>query len=231
MKRIKALSALIALILCTTIGSVYATWHYAMGNDIADVYTESKVSISNTTSLGALGSFTVTSNLILEVDQKNQTPGSYDYTAVLRFGVNNVDPTAGDPFAPEHDLYVKIVFTPAATAVIPEGGVPAWFTFGTTTAMQYKMDAAGNYDANGTAKDIFVFDQDAINATMTNGKIVWQKQADGTYLFTLNREQLQSIIKLNGDFVLDSKVEHDAFANALVGNIKITVTDGNTTQA
>ena len=38
----KRLSILIALMLCVTIGGVYATWTYAGTNDIADAFAEAK---------------------------------------------------------------------------------------------------------------------------------------------------------------------------------------------
>ena len=67
----KKLSVLIALMLCVTIGGVYATWSYAGTDDIADAFAEAKVTIADVELKGANGTYKIESNLVLTVDQAN----------------------------------------------------------------------------------------------------------------------------------------------------------------
>ena len=127
----KKLSALIALFLCVTIGGVYATWTYAGTTDITDGFAEAKVTITDAVSSGANGTYTVTSNLVLSIDDANG-----DHKAELVFGSND----GQNPF-------IKVVFTPAdhATKTIKDNAVPTEIYFTTTIPMQYG------------GKDIFTF--------------------------------------------------------------------------
>ena len=212
----KKLSALIALMLCVTIGGVYATWTYAGTNDIADSYAEAKVTIADAELTGANGTYKIESNLVLVIDQN---PDNTNHESILLFQSNNDQP-----------IYLTITFTPADNAPkdIKENAVPSEFYFGTTVPMQYKMDAQGNYDANGTPTDIFTFANPS--DTVFTPNVTWEKQDNGTFTYTLNADQLKAQIALSQTFVLDIKSEHTAFHDALAGNIVVRVTDGNVTQ-
>lgn len=212
----KKLSVLIALLLCVTITGVYAAWTYAGTNDIADVYTEAKVTIADVELSGANGTYHITSNLVLTVDQKNE-----DHHAELVFGSNNDQP-----------IFLKVTFVPAVNAPqdVKENAVKTEIYYGVTTEMAYKMDAEGNYDAEGTnVKDIFKF-SNVKNNTLDH-EITWNKEADGTFSYTMDETALKAAIMLNDEngtvpFVLDTKAEHTAFGAALAGNIIVRVTDG-----
>lgn len=206
----KKLSALIALMLCITIGGVYATWSYAGTNDIADVLNESKITIADVELTGANGVYTIESNLVLLVDQANE-----QHEAKLVFNSNDSNP-----------IYLKITFKPAVNAPqdVKNNAVPSELYFGTTTPMQYKMDQDGNYNENGTATDILKFKNVSNDALDVN--IDWVKQGDGTFTYELDKSDLEEQIQLNKTFVLDLKSEHDAFREALNGNIIARVTDG-----
>ena len=208
----KKLSLLIALMLCVTIGGVYATWSYAGTNDIADGFAEAKITIADVEYTKANGTYSITSNLVLTVDQTDVD----DHTAKLVFSSNDSQP-----------IYLKVTFTPAlnAPAEIKNNAVPSELYFGTTTAMEYKMDANGNYDANvATATPILKFKDVSDDDLDVN--VTWTKQSDGTFIYTLDQTALEQQIQLNADFVLDTKAEHDAFREALNGNIVARITDG-----
>lgn len=194
----KRLSVLIALMVCMIIGGVYATWHYAGTNDIADAFAEAKVTIADVELEGANGTYKVESNLVLTVDQKNT-----EHEAELVFGSNN-----------NEAVYLKVTFTPAANAPqnIKENAVPSELYFGVTTPMVYE------------GVDIFSFANSG-NGKLDN-TFPWVKQADGTFTYTLDVTTLKTMISLNQTFVLDTKAEHDAFRTALSGNIVARVTDG-----
>ena len=212
----KKLSALIALMLCVTIGGVYAVWTYAGTNDIADVFAESKITIADIEYSGAAGVYKIESNLVLTVDQANEK-----HEAKLVFASNNDLP-----------IHLTVTFTPSEDAekTIKESAVPTEVYWGTTTTMQYKMDAEGNYSETGTPVDILRFDNVANN--ILDNHIVWTRSETpnsyGAYTFTYTMDQtaLEAAIQLNDTFVLDTKAEHDAFRVALTGNIVARVTDG-----
>ncbi len=206
----KKLSILIALLLCVTIGGVYATWSYALTDDIADAFAEAKVTIADAEFVGSNGTYKIESNLALTVDQANDA-----HEAELVFSANDSQP-----------IHLTVTFTPATNAPqkVKEEAVPSELYFGTTTTMQYKMDAEGNYDENGTAKDIFVLKDTSDGDLDVN--VTWTKQADGTFTYTLDEAALKEQIKLSQTFKLDLKSEHDAFREAMKGNIVARVTDG-----
>ena len=207
----KKLSVLIALFLCVTIGGVYATWTYSGNVDVTDGEVEIKATIAGAEYTGACGTYTVTSNLILEVDQANK-----DHEAKLVFKSNN-----------NEAIYLKIVFKPSVDAdkTVKAEGIDSELYFTVSTPMQYTMDAEGNYDANGTnVVDIFTFANPSDGEFTPN--ITWTKEADGTFSVTYNEAFLTSQISLTQTFVLDTKAEHDAFKTCLGGNIVARVTDG-----
>ncbi len=206
----KKLSVLIALMLCVTIGGVYATWSYSLTNDIADAFAEAKVTIADAEFIGSNGVYKIESNLVLTVDQANE-----DHEAELVFASNDGGV-----------IHLTVTFTPAQNAPqsVKENAVDSELYFGTTTDMKYKMDATGNYSDTGTETDIFTI------ANLSDGifspNVDWNKETDGSFTYTLNETELKNIISLSQTFVLDTKAEHDAFRTALNGNIVARVTDG-----
>ena len=206
----KKLSILIALLLCVTIGGVYATWSYALTEDIADAFAEAKVTIADAEFVGSNGTYKIESNLVLTVDQANDA-----HEAELVFAANDSKP-----------IQLTVTFTPAKNAPqhVKDEGVPSELYFGTTTEMKYKMDAEGNYSESGTATDIFTLKDVANNELDVN--VTWTKQDDGTFTYTLDEAALKEQIKLSQTFKLDIKSEHDEFRKAMNGNIVARVTDG-----
>ena len=209
----KKLTVLLALMLVVTIGGVYATWSYAGTNDIADSYAEAKVTITDAVLTGANGTYTIESNLVLTVDQKND-----DHEAELVFSSNDGQP-----------IFLKVTFTPAANAPhdIKDAAVPSELYFGTTTTMTYSINADGDYDANGTATEIFKFKNKSDGQFSKN--FDWTPESNGTFTYTMDEAALKEQIQLSQTFVLDTKAEHDQFREALSGNIIARVTDGNFT--
>ena len=221
----KKLSALIALMLCVTIGGVYATWTYG-GNDVADAFNEVKVTIADATIEGSQGTYTITSNLVITADQNNPQ----EHKAILDFASNNADP-----------IYLKVTFTPSSIASkeVKEGASPSELYWGTTVPMQYRVNAeTGNFDKDATPVDIFTFSNTA-NGVLDN-TFAWTNEGDGTFSYTLDETALRAAISLSQDFILDTKAEYDVFAGhveydpvgapgvkeGLVGNIVARVTDG-----
>jgi hypothetical protein len=199
------------LLVCITITGVYAVWTYAGTNDIADAFAEAKVTIADVELAGANGIYKIESNLVLTIDQAND-----DHEAELIFGSNN-----------GQEIYLKVTFTPAANAPqsIKDNAVLSELYFGTTLPMTYRIDADGNYVAEGgTEVSIFTFKNPGNNKL--DNTFTWTKEADGSFTYTMDEAALKDMIKLSQTFVLDTKAEHDAFRAALTGNIVARVTDG-----
>ncbi len=75
----KKLSILVALILCVTVGGVYATWLYP-GNDIGQVIQPVTNVMAETDFEGSFGSYhTVSNSLTVKIDQESDT----SFNAVL----------------------------------------------------------------------------------------------------------------------------------------------------
>ena len=210
----KKLSLLLALMLLVTVGGVYATWNYALTDDIADAYAEAKVTIEDAEFTGSNGVYKIESNLVLTIDQAND-----DHEAELVFDANNDQP-----------IFLKVTFTPAkhAPEAVKENAVPSELYFTTSTTMEYKMDADGNYSESGTPAPIFTFTNPSDGNFSPN--VDWTPESDGTFTYTLGETALKSMISLSQAFKLDVKSEHDAFRKALTGNIVARVTDGVVTQ-
>jgi len=206
----KKLSVLIALMLCITIGGVYATWTYSLTDDIADAFAESKITIADAEFVGSNGVYKITSNLVLTVDQAND-----NHETELVFSSND-----------DKAIHLTVTFTPAANApkAVKDNAVESELYFDTTTPMTYNIDNEGNYKADGTPTPIIKLTNAKNNTFEEN--ITWTKENDGTFTYSLNEDQLKDQIQLTQTFVLDIKAEHDAFREALNGNIVARVTDG-----
>ena len=200
----KRFTALIALMLCVTIGGVYATWSYAGSDDIADAFAEAKVTISDVELVGANGTYKIESNLVLTVEPESfVNPESENiHNAVLVFSSNDDQP-----------VYLKVTFTPAehASEDIKKDGIPSELYFTTTTEMKYDGD------------DIFEFTN--VPDGVFSPNFEWTKEGN-IFTYTLNQAQLETMIGLTKPFLLDTKSDHDAFRAALTGNIVVRVTDG-----
>lgn len=203
----KKLSLLIALFMCLTIGGVYATWSYAGTNDIADAFAETKVTIADVELVGANGTYKIETNFALLIDQANN-----DHEAKLDFVSNDSNPVA-----------MTITFTPAPNAPqkIKDEAVPSELYFDVTIDMEYDN------------KDIFKFKY--VSDGDLDDNIDWgTADAEGKFVVTYDLDDLRTMIMLNDEggtvpFVLDTKAKHDAFREALKGNIVARVTDGTIT--
>ena len=92
---------------------------------------------------------------------------------------------------------------------------------------------------NNAVDSTFQFKLSNENWTYNNQKVVtlkhtekhaieWQKQADGTFTYTMDAAALANHITLT-EFTLDTKTEYDAYNKVLAnGQIIITVSDGTT---
>ena len=205
----RKLSLLMAIILCVTVGGVYAVWTYSEeGLTVTNANSESVAVLADHVILNeAVGSFSVKeNNLKLVIDQKNA-----EHEAELKFMDNT---KTGDG-------YITFAFTPSENAgqAVKDFAIDSKVTISLTAPMQYPMDAEGNYDAAGTPTDIFTINSNEI-------AVVWTPVGNGTFEFTIDADDLVDIIELpQPSFTLDVHEEYDAFMDCLKGNIRFTLSD------
>ena len=136
----KKLSILIALILCVTVGGVYATWNYAQGT----VGNTQEYPDGNTTALA--GKVETTDKGTITIDDSN-----------LQILIDDMDNNL------EGELYISgsisVTFTPnqGADADVVANGV----------ALQFALSATENFNYNGNP--IFVLNTDAQTMGLVNG--------------------------------------------------------------
>ena len=198
----KKLSLLLALILCVTIGGVYANWFYAgtqadnLHHHIADM---SLTDPNTTTKYGTYEVKTGDDTIKIKFDQKNQTPGNFDYTAVLLF--------IGE---------MKVTFTPDAAFT----GTPVAkfkITSEKTLVSEDGVSSAVKY----AEKDVFTkYDTTEFDLEFT------KDQQTGVWTATISAESLKTLIEIN-TIVLDTKTEYDTFQQVLsaMGKVGIEIVD------
>lgn len=180
----KRLSILIALVLCVTIGGVYATWVYSQSDDVADITGAKAISMTEATFTGTYGTYHVdTSGLSLTVDPKEGTT----HTTALKISGNLV-----------------VTFTPNtyAPVEVKENGVPSTFAFSLSNAdwkydgtnlitvdtalhnITWTPDGSGAFTYTISAAQLANYitlteytldtkaDYDAYDAALTNGQII-----------------------------------------------------------
>ncbi|MBQ2676844.1 MAG: hypothetical protein IJF54_05555 [Clostridia bacterium] len=129
----KKLSMLVALILCVTVGGVYATWNYAEGKTSAEKYFDDSTIITASTSATAKGTITVdTSNLNIIIDDTN---GDYKGELII----DDAD-------------YVTVNFTPnvGASNDVATNGIRMQWSLSTTD--DYKYNSADIFTVETTVQ-------------------------------------------------------------------------------
>ena len=112
----KKFSLLILLVLCVTIGGVYATWAYAQNPDVADEQIHMTLNLTEVENAGSYGAYKIdTSGLTLAIDPKE---GTTHVTALKISG------------------QIVITFTPNAAApeTVKKDAVPSTFQFTLTNS-------------------------------------------------------------------------------------------------
>ena len=229
----KRFSMFIAFLLCLTLTGVYATWLYAgVNTDIADVEQIMQVAMEDYDFEGAAGTFYVTSNMTIKVDQDTNYT---DHRAKLVYSTTD----GAQP-------YLQIVFEPHDNASddVKKNAVNAELYFALSSAMKFKIDGEGHYDGtSGTDTDIFTLYNYADTVFTPNITVSgkdqsnqdcwkWTKQDDGTFSRRIEGDTLRNMIQLSTTFKLDTKNDYDAFKSVLQsGNVLAKITDGKVNSA
>ena len=119
--------------------------------------------------------------------------------------------------------------TTHVTSLVITGEIVITFTPTTHAPVDVKENAvATTYTFSLSNNNWKYGDQFIMTVDSQPKNIVWEKQDDGTFKYTITAAELASILTLT-DITLDTKAEYDAYDAALTnGQIVLTISDGIT---
>ncbi len=201
MKSIKKLSVLVALILCVTVGGVYAAWTYAADAGLTETVNKA-VTIAPVSQAGSIGQYEVGyTEFSLVIDQtSNSIPVNYTPKLVIR--------TETD------DGSLNFKFTPSTVASdeVRVNGVESHVEF------------TSNLTHDGQAIFSFPLTIDIATADNDTAPIKWIAQADGSFTCEIPHTELENYIKLAYTDKLDTYAKYQAFESSLgKGTINIKI--------
>ncbi len=182
-----------------TISGVYAVWTFTQSTDIMDINTTSVIDMTNATSIGTYGTYEFDNKLVLTIDPKE---GTTHTTGLYITGT----------------LTIKFSPNTYAPAEIRNYGAESYFSHDLTNE---------NWEYNGTPIMTIDTEKHTISPANSAGENKWVKQDDGSFLYTINAEEIASHIQLS-EVVLETKTEYDAYDAVLgQGQIRFHISDGN----
>lgn len=194
----KKLSLLIALIICVTIGGVYATW----------VFTSDDTAITDE----------ITAGILLAGVDSTATHGTLEMNDASIL----IDEGAGKAPVLKMSTPVILTFTPNddASGEIKAGGIDVYVYFvagESLTSKTYDSKTIFKLSSQGVSAATRI----KIDAGTTN----WTDNGDGTLSIDISELIVgaqDSVLSFANDFVLDSKKDYDNFNDAL-GSVSIQV--------
>lgn len=214
----KKLSTLIAMILCVTIGAVYAGWAYSKpGEKIATYEDEAFVTMDSAEEKGSQGTFNITHNFKMKIvpladkEPSTNVPNANHVTALQFYTI-----AENAEVMPDENALITIKFTPNASADvdIKKYGPDANLYLIDSTVLT-TVGKPMQYDD----KDIFDYEYtQAAPLTVDWG----EPDAEGVFTVTLKAAE---VISLSEQFYLGSIEEFGDFKAALGGNVKVVISD------
>ncbi len=196
----KSVSLLMVLVLCLTVGGVYAAWSYAANAGVSEAVNKG-VSITPATQNGSLGTYEVIyTDFSVIIDQTAEG----DYTPILKIYA---------PDGASGNLSFKFTPNTVASDDLKENGMESTVTFSSTLA--HDSTAIFNFPKTLT-----------IGKVGSGAEFVWEKQADGSFLCVVANAKLPEYIQLNYTEKLDTYEKYQAFESSLSGGT-ITITIKN----
>ncbi len=201
----KRLTMLVALILCVTIGGVYAAWIYP-GNEEVKNHVSQTISLQGDDSAGRWGSYALTHNLSkIEIAPDNQD----DKNVTLDYAYTNQDDTK---------VELTITFTAESNAgSVKEYGLETYIYFGIENDRTFT-------DIHGTTKSIFAFAYGKDNCLVikpTNyetalqaGEYIWTEVSARVFSVTIELD-FDDVVAINGEFALPNLTDYYNFVTAL----------------
>ena len=197
----KKLSALVALILCVTIGGVYAAWMYT-GTDLLAMEARVNHRLEDPEFKTRVGVLTTETNTVaITIDQKAER----DYDAVLKVG---------------GELVVHFAVNPGAPDDVVANGVECEVVLDLRNIDANLYQGSPIYQYTGTVITIH-----AANETPADeNSIAWEpvEGQPGNFHATITAEMIDKMLDLGANFNLPTYEDYQAF-NALLSNIVVHV--------
>lgn len=214
----KKLSVLIALVLCVTIGGVYAAWNYSQGNT-ASVNVSREINMAQVVTNGIKGTITATpqNNFAFLVDDIANDPDPDNVGSFIDIKYKAVLVGTGD-------ILINFTESPGADQTTKDKGIKmiATVTLSTNSQDGLKYDDPSTTDLEEEIVPIAVKageNEIVLNDTNEDGQPDPCKQA------TITAEKIVSCLEL-ANVTLDTKAENDAFHTALKDyTIVITISE------
>lgn len=207
----KKFSILIAILLCVTIGGVYAAWMFADSTDAALKTQTVTLGLTTDVEAGAYG--------VYELIPSKET----DPEGAFGLVIDDIDDGVKHNAVLVGKGYLTVTFTPneSATAAVRNGAVPTYWCL-------KAGDSLDNWKYNGNK--IFNTIDGAWKTIDGVDSSNWVASADGkSFTYTISGETVANMIDMN-DFTLETKTEYNAFASALTyTKITLYVNDSQTT--
>ena len=186
----KKITVLITLILCVTIGGVYAAWTYT-GVSVSSVDITVSHGMASATTEGDKGIMKIISN---------------DATII-------VDRNAGDD---GKSYFVDMIITGGMTvSYTPNPGAPDTEPPLAEAILITENAEANAYDVDGEDYEIYVYSGTPVD-------LVWEKQDDGSYLASIDKNDIDELLNFGYNFELKTYEEYTDF-HAKEGRITLTV--------
>ena len=190
----KKLTLLLALIVCVTVGSVYAAW-ICTGSTVSTADRTLSHGMATATTDGDIGTLKVVHNDIdIKIDQT--AVGDYRANLVITGSIQvSFTPNDGAPADAVNN---------AVPADAVNNAVPAQIALYAKNTDTNLYEGSPIYVVNGGPVDLS-----------------WEKQADGTFLATVDAATIDSMLDLGAEFVLETHAKWQAFHD-LEENVTLT---------
>ena len=212
----KKLSVLIALVLCVTIGGVYAAWNYSQGNT-ASVNVSREINMAQVVTNGTKGTITATpqNNFAFLVDDiANDTPnGDGTYTDIKYKAV----------LVGTGDIQINFTANPGADQATKDNGIKMIATVTLSTNSQDGLKYTDPHKSEDVVPITVKEGENVISlGENTNNK---NDNPEITNEATITAQEIVGCLEL-ADVKLDTKAENDAFHTALKDyTIVITISE------
>lgn len=209
----KKFSILIAILLCVTIGGVYAAWMFADSTDAALKTQTVSLGLTEDVDAGAYGVYTLTPSV-------DDAVAGTEAFALL---IDDIDDSIIHNAVLVGKGTLTITFTPNESAIedVREGATPTYWCI-----------KAGDDIANWKYDDKAIFTSlddtwKTIDGVDSNN---WVKSADGkSFTYIITGETIANMLTLN-NFTLETKAAYNAFTTALTyTKLTLYVNDSQTT--
>ena len=217
----KKLSVLIALVLCVTIGGVYAAWNYSQGNT-ASVNVSREINMAQVVTNGIKGTITATpqNNFAFLVDDIANDPDPDNEGSFIDIKYKAVLVGTGD-------ILINFTANPGADQTTKDNGIKMIATI--TLSAKDNLKYTDPHKSEDVVPITVKTGANVIALEITEDKdgepVIKDGEPDITDKATITAQEIVDCLEL-ADVKLDTKAENDAFHTALKDyTIVITISE------